>query len=130
MFLRQKVCLVVIAGLQCVCLCFILMGVTGGFQTNGYDTEDFHISKEEEVKHKNVTNMGVVNSEIPEKVVLVVIDALRLDFMTEDNFPFLMGKLRKYQSTTTLKFDVKVDSPTVTLPRVKVNSLFFFGFSN
>lgn len=126
MFLRQRACLVLIAVLQCICLCFVLMGVTGGFDSGAGDADEAVVNKKEDVKQGNFSapvNLGDVDSQVPEKVVLVVIDALRLDFLTEENFPFLMGKLRKYRSTTRLKFDVKVDSPTVTLPRVKVIKL-------
>lgn len=121
MWIKQRIVLVAVAVLQCVCLCFMLLGITGGFDTtlSTQDSDEFHV--EEKEKEKNGTGTGAdTGAQVPEKVVLVVIDALRLDFMSKENFPFLMGSLRQYQSTTFLKFDVKVDSPTVTLPRVKV----------
>lgn len=114
----MRVYLIVIAVLQCICLCFILMGVTGGFETNTSQSD--HDTGGKRVPNNITTADGDAEIQIPEKVVLVVIDALRLDFLKEENFPFLLGNLRKYQSTTVLKFDVKVDPPTVTLPRVKV----------
>ncbi|CAL8083219.1 unnamed protein product [Orchesella dallaii] len=114
---RVKAYLIIIAVFQCISLCILLMGITGGFESATSNDEDVH--KKGDDKPKNLSEAEASSELVPEKVVLVVIDALRLDFMTEENFPFLLGTLGKYQSTSVLKFDVKVDSPTVTLPRVK-----------
>jgi len=55
----------------------------------------------------------------PHTLVLMIIDALRKDFVTEDNFPVLT-KLRSAPQPLDL-IDVRVHAPTVTLPRIKVD---------
>ena len=50
-----------------------------------------------------------------DKLVLIVIDALREDFVVRENMPFLVGA----GSTNGCSINVEVESPTVTLPRIK-----------
>lgn len=60
-------------------------------------------------------NLSQVYSSDLDKIIVIVIDALRYDFITRDNTPNLM-KLLETDGCLSL---VKVESPTVTLPRIK-----------
>jgi ethanolaminephosphotransferase len=55
------------------------------------------------------------------RLVLVVIDALRMDFVfSEDSgMRYLQSLIRKKQA---FGYNAHADSPTVTLPRIKVRS--------
>ncbi|RZC32507.1 Phosphodiest and/or Metalloenzyme domain containing protein [Asbolus verrucosus] len=50
-----------------------------------------------------------------QKAVIVIIDALRLDFISEETTPFLA---KTYKNTGCFT-QLKVETPTVTLPRIK-----------
>ncbi|KAF5275089.1 hypothetical protein FQA39_LY07026 [Lamprigera yunnana] len=50
-----------------------------------------------------------------DRIVFIVIDALRLDFVTRENFPFLVSAVQESGCMSS----VHVHSPTVTLPRIK-----------
>lgn len=50
-----------------------------------------------------------------DRLVFIVIDALRLDFLTKEYMPFTLSKISEHGCI----FPVKVQSPTVTLPRIK-----------
>ncbi len=53
-----------------------------------------------------------------DRLVIMVVDALRYDFVYNKSFmPFVSSHL---SSSRTLKFILNVDTPTVTLPRIKV----------
>lgn len=57
-----------------------------------------------------------VTSEPPyNRAVIIIIDALRLDFISDDNTPFLSSAYRN----TGCFIQLKVETPTVTLPRIK-----------
>ncbi|KAF2883547.1 hypothetical protein ILUMI_22611 [Ignelater luminosus] len=49
------------------------------------------------------------------RIILIIIDALRLDFINEENVPFIVSSYRN----KGCMFTVNVQSPTVTLPRIK-----------
>lgn len=49
------------------------------------------------------------------RIILIIIDALRLDFISEANVPFIISSYRNMGCILT----VNVQSPTVTLPRIK-----------
>lgn len=55
------------------------------------------------------------HTPLTDKIIFVVIDALRLDFFTPQHMPFLYKTAEK----TGCNFTVHVQSPTVTLPRIK-----------
>lgn len=123
---KLKLVLIAIAIAQLGSLCSIFLGIVGGFEsTESKFTEDKR--ELEFLKINNTENdekSDIDSSKIPDKVVLMIIDALRVDMMTPDNFPFLLGNLKKtFRNTGILEYRVTVDSPTVTLPRVKVSSL-------
>nr|XP_022913906.1 GPI ethanolamine phosphate transferase 2 [Onthophagus taurus] len=65
----------------------------------------------------NQTNFNLTPLSEPtiDRLVLVVIDALRYDFVNPENMPYL-SSLSKNNGCSSL---VKVESPTVTLPRIK-----------
>ncbi|KAG8336277.1 hypothetical protein J6590_048504 [Homalodisca vitripennis] len=50
------------------------------------------------------------------KTVLMVIDGIRLDFVTKDNMPYTTGKLEGKEGC---HLTARVSAPTVTLPRIK-----------
>lgn len=51
-----------------------------------------------------------------ERLVLLVVDALRYDFVDAERFPYASGLLKSEQA---LKFRSRAFAPTVTLPRIK-----------
>ena len=53
------------------------------------------------------------------RIVIILIDALKVDFVGEKYMPYLQNRLEAYN---VLKFTAKVQPPTVTLPRIKVNN--------
>ncbi|KAF5301139.1 hypothetical protein FQR65_LT08969 [Abscondita terminalis] len=50
-----------------------------------------------------------------DRIVVIVIDALRMDFVTNENLPFVTSTFPK----NGCMLEVHVQSPTVTLPRIK-----------
>lgn len=74
------------------------------------------------LKIKRPTSLHDVNfnnsyhhTPLVDKLIFVVIDALRLDFVTPELTPFLYETALK----SGCNFTVRVHSPTVTLPRIK-----------
>lgn len=67
----------------------------------------------------NIANMSLNTEEIYksdiENVVIIVIDALRLDFVQPDLMPYTTSAANQYGCFNK----IKVESPTVTLPRIK-----------
>jgi hypothetical protein len=121
MKLKLKLTLVAIAIAQTASLCSIFLAVVGGWEDIGVvGEEETDILRELTYKAGNDNETTKPQEDfnvegVPNKVVLMVIDALRVDMVTADNFPFIFQK-----RSGVLKFRVNVDSPTVTLPRVKV----------
>lgn len=60
-------------------------------------------------------NLSVVYSSKIDKVVFIVIDALRTDFITAENMPFLVSGV----NSDGCFLNMHVQPPTVTLPRIK-----------
>ncbi|KAK4884962.1 hypothetical protein RN001_001233 [Aquatica leii] len=60
-------------------------------------------------------NVDDVYKAQADRIVVVVIDALRMDFVTNKNLPFITSTFHK----DGCMLDVHVHSPTVTLPRIK-----------
>jgi hypothetical protein len=53
-----------------------------------------------------------------QRLVLMVVDALRDDFLDRtDDWPFVSGELK---ASRACRLTVTVDTPTVTMPRIKV----------
>lgn len=63
--------------------------------------------------------VNAINSYRPkiDRLVIVVIDALRMDFVNEEMMPMLMSEINKSDGCV-LKIAAK--APTVTMPRIKV----------
>jgi predicted AlkP superfamily pyrophosphatase or phosphodiesterase len=58
------------------------------------------------------------SQEPSQRLVLMVVDALRDDFLDRtDNWPFVSGELK---ANRACRLTVTVETPTVTMPRIKV----------
>lgn len=55
------------------------------------------------------------NASLVDRIIFIVVDALRLDFVTGEYTPFLFQTAQ----TDGCFFEMHVESPTVTLPRIK-----------
>ena len=57
------------------------------------------------------------------QIVLLVIDAMRVDFLAHEKMPFVSSLL---DDSMGCVFVAKVNAPTVTLPRIKVSRTFIY----
>jgi ethanolaminephosphotransferase len=64
---------------------------------------------------QSIRNNNTETSSRYQKAVIIIIDALRLDFISDTTTPFLS---KAYKNTGCF-IQVKVETPTVTLPRIK-----------
>ena len=74
-------------------------------------------------KLKNVTLNTKVLSQPPplfDKLVIILIDALRADFILESEKNGMSNVSEMIRDGRGIAFDVKAHPPTVTLPRIKV----------
>lgn len=60
-------------------------------------------------------NVSKLYSPTVDKIVLIIIDAIRLDFVNEEYTPYLVSQVQNLGCFS----QVHVQSPTVTLPRIK-----------
>lgn len=74
------------------------------------------------VKPVKIDEIGQENSHI-NKTVLMIIDALRLDFLESESFSYV-HQLLEHKEACLLKLEVNL--PTVTKPRIKVNTKLHF----
>ena len=72
------------------------------------------------VKPVNVEKLANENSFI-DKSVLMIIDALRLDFLDSESFSYVHQLLKKKEACL---LKLQVNLPTVTKPRIKVMKIF------
>lgn len=65
------------------------------------------------------TNNSIGNSKV-NRTILMIVDALRLDFIESESFSYLHQLLDKREACF---LKISVDLPTVTKPRIKVSLL-------
>lgn len=113
--LRHEFVLCFVALGQVIGLSLLFLGTVGNLEPA--------LTIEDDGENVSKQKTGDLSSNgMPNRVVLMVVDALRVDMMTPSNFPFLLNSLRNHKKTGLLMYNVTVDSPTVTLPRVKVSN--------
>jgi hypothetical protein len=123
---RYKIFLCLVAFGQVVGMSLLFLGMVGNLDSALSTTNDKEPSSKDKTTEDVVVDVEPLEDlgKLPKKVVLMVVDALRVDMMTRNNFPFLLNSLiNNNKKTGVLLYNVTVDSPTVTLPRVKVKYL-------
>ncbi|OXA56668.1 GPI ethanolamine phosphate transferase 2 [Folsomia candida] len=116
---RYKIALCFVALGQVVGLSLLFLGIVGNLELNLHQEQQDNINGDDTSKHKIDYKQVIDPETMPNQVVLIIVDALRVDMMTPTNFPFLLTSLKNHKKTGVLLYNVTVDSPTVTLPRVK-----------
>lgn len=122
---RYKIALCFVALGQVVGLSLLFLGIVGNLELNLHQEQQDNINGDDTSKHKIDYKQVIDPETMPNQVVLIIVDALRVDMMTPTNFPFLLTSLKNHKKTGVLLYNVTVDSPTVTLPRVKVSYFLF-----
>lgn len=92
---------------------FLLLFLYGFFPMN-IDDNASKVSLPLFIKDYKFNISGMYNAEF-EKAIIIIIDALRYDFITDKNTPFMWNQSHNMGCLSK----VRVETPTVTLPRIK-----------